>query len=214
MLSSSGSASIVPKPRRTVRRGMDFLVMIMMARSSLSACVASGTLTHLKRNAPGDRDNRAWTNENRRLARRARSGEASADRSNRARGRSHTSAASRRPSPRTPRGESAGQPATRPPLESSCRRAVRPDASIAVPSSSTSRHLPMASKFSSAKPSGSIREWQVAHTAFCRCASMRARTDRGGSPSAFSGKPGTSGGGGRRRRAEDVLEQPFAAQYR
>ena len=53
MLSSSGSASIEPMPRRTVRRGIDFLLMNMITPSSLSirhspqrtfvSCVVSDT---------------------------------------------------------------------------------------------------------------------------------------------------------------------------
>jgi hypothetical protein len=41
------------------------------------------------------------------------------------------------------------------------------------------RHPPIASKFSSAKPSGSIGAWQAAQTGFARCCSSRSRIDAG-----------------------------------
>src|SRR5262249_33102579 len=65
------------------------------------------------------------------------------------------------------------------------------------------RHLPTASKFSSAKPSGSIRWWQDAHDGFFRCASIRSRSDRGcpSAPASLSaGMSGGGGGGGAPRR--------------
>src|SRR6266850_5114821 len=54
----------------------------------------------------------------------------------------------------------------------------------------------MGSKFSSAKPNGSIGAWQPAHRGLLRCASNRWRTDVGLPVSLRSGKGGTSGGGG------------------
>ena len=71
-----------------------------------------------------------------------------------------------------------------------------PDASMgACPS--VVRHFPIASKFSSAKPNGSIRWWQVAQTAFWRCACMSSRIDTSGCSRALvSGSGGTLGGGG------------------
>ena len=53
----------------------------------------------------------------------------------------------------------------------------------------------MASKFSSAKPSGSITPWQALHDGLARCCSMMARTDSAFSPSLFSLNASTSGGG-------------------
>src|SRR5262249_8335516 len=40
------------------------------------------------------------------------------------------------------------------------------------------RHSPIPLKFSSANPSGSIRRWQLAHTALARCSSIDSRSDR------------------------------------
>src|SRR5260370_36727940 len=58
------------------------------------------------------------------------------------------------------------------------------------------RHFPVASKCSSAKPSGSIREWQDAHTAFLRCSSIRSRSAVGLLFPSFNLSGGTLGGGG------------------
>ena len=77
----------------------------------------------------------------------------------------------------------------------SCRRAARPTRRSAYSPSPVVRQRPMASKFSSAKPSGSIWAWQLAHTGLLRCCSIRSRTDAGFPPSPFSGSAGTSGGG-------------------
>src|SRR4030095_5725592 len=78
-----------------------------------------------------------------------------------------------------------------------------PDASIGEPDSSRSRHLPTPSKCSSARPSGSIIEWQLAQTGLFRCAEIRSRIERtlpaklGG---LSGGTPGSGGGGGVPRR--------------
>src|SRR5215468_2524020 len=53
----------------------------------------------------------------------------------------------------------------------------------------------MALKFSSPKPSGSMREWQAAQVAFLRCASNCWRIDID-EPILASSRLGTSGGGG------------------
>src|SRR3954467_302700 len=55
---------------------------------------------------------------------------------------------------------------------------IAPDASIGPPDSSSVRHLPTASKFSSASPSGSIIAWQPAHGGLGRCSTPRSRTER------------------------------------
>ena len=52
--------------------------------------------------------------------------------------------------------------------------ASTPAASIGWPSS-LSRHAPMPSKFSSERPMGSNRLWQLAHCGFTRCIFMRSR---------------------------------------
>ena len=87
-----------------------------------------------------------------------------------------------------------------------------PAGSIAPPGS-LSRHSPMPSKFSSAKPSGSITRWQLAHVGLRRCISSRARSER-----LLAGLVLLSvrhvRRRRRRRRAEDVLEDPLAAQHR
>ena len=63
---------------------------------------------------------------------------------------------------------------------------------------SLSRQRPIASKFSSANPSGSIRRWQFAQTGFLRCASIRSRSDVGcaASLSSSGGTLAGAGGGG------------------
>ena len=48
-----------------------------------------------------------------------------------------------------------------------------------MPPISFTRHMPTPSKFSSAKPSGSMIAWQLAQVGFFRCSSSRARTDSG-----------------------------------
>ena len=77
------------------------------------------------------------------------------------------------------------------------------------------RHPPITSKFSSANPSGSITEWQLLHVGFCRCCASRSRIDR--RRGARLGLRQIGVHAGRRRRhgqAEDVVQQPFAAQHR
>ena len=108
---------------------------------------------------------------------RARSRGPPACRSTRRRGPARRSAASRSPSRRTLRGlpQQRRRSSDRP-VE---LRAVRqqPADVDRRPASLVRRHLPIASKFSSAKPSGSICAWQLAQTGFVRCCSMRSRTD-------------------------------------
>src|SRR5215468_7366012 len=60
------------------------------------------------------------------------------------------------------------------------------------------RQRPVTSKFSSAKPIGSIIRWQELHAAFARCASIRSRTVSGFPPDTaeVSSSLGTAGGGG------------------
>ena len=96
-----------------------------------------------------------------------------------------------------------------------------------VPSISTARRVdrrsgftaisakrPIASKFSSAKPNGSISLWHVAHAGFLRCSSSRSRTESACSPATFSSNAGTSGGFDGGGVAQNILEQPFSAQNR
>src|SRR5262245_51263374 len=47
---------------------------------------------------------------------------------------------------------------------------------MGVPSSAV-RQRPTASKFSSEKPTGSIRLWQLAHAGLARCSASRSRTE-------------------------------------
>src|ERR1051325_9185544 len=71
-----------------------------------------------------------------------------------------------------------------------------PDASIGVPASA-SRQRPTGSKFSMAKPIGSIRAWQLAHAGLARCWIIASRMVSGLPvvlPSVFNA--GTFGGGG------------------
>ena len=62
--------------------------------------------------------------------------------------------------------------------------------------SAASRYLPVPSKCSSARPSGSITAWQLAHVGLRWCIAMRSRSVFGCSPASSSFSPGTSGGGG------------------
>ena len=62
--------------------------------------------------------------------------------------------------------------------------------------SPTVRQRPTASKFSRAKPRGSIWAWQLAHAGLARCCSIASRIDRGSPLSVVSSSAGMSGGGG------------------
>ena len=76
-------------------------------------------------------------------------------------------------------------------------------ASMGRPDSSTVRHAPMASNCSSANPSGSITEWQLAQLGFVRCCANRSRIVAGGASGLVSARfvstPGGGGGAGRPR---------------
>ena len=79
---------------------------------------------------------------------------------------------------------------------------------------SLTRHLPVASKFSSARPSGSITRWHDVHAGLLRCCSMRSRTDSARPDSAVpfvSSSAGTFGGGGGGGDAEQHFHHPLAA---
>src|SRR5579863_3731810 len=73
-----------------------------------------------------------------------------------------------------------------------------PDVSSAAPSAPALRHFPTESKFSSAKPTGSITRWQDAQAGLLRCNSNCARTVFGTAavPLLLSSSVGTFGGGG------------------
>ena len=58
------------------------------------------------------------------------------------------------------------------------------------------RQRPIASKFSSAKPIGSMRTWQDAHAGFRRCTSICSRIDSRRPSAEVACSSGTSGGGG------------------
>ena len=59
------------------------------------------------------------------------------------------------------------------------------------------RQRPMASKFSSDSPTGSIRAWQAAHAGLRRCSSIRSRIESTAADfSSFSGGTFAGGGGG------------------
>ena len=88
-----------------------------------------------------------------------------------------------------------------------------PEASIGTPASRV-RQAPTASKFSIARPSGSMTRWQPAHDGDVRWDSILSRIVRGGASGAGSAsgwyiarRPG-------RRRAHEILEDPLAAQHR
>ena len=141
---------------------------------------------------------RPTTSGSRRATPRGRSGAASAGRSTRRRGRARTPSGARRRCRRTvwpPGGRRAPSAAPRG-LRTTGRPGSDPDASIGVLPSSRVRSVPTASNCSSAKPSGSICAWHVAHAGFCRCASSRSRTDCRWPSAPLSLSAGTSGGGG------------------
>src|SRR5262249_61167464 len=71
-----------------------------------------------------------------------------------------------------------------------------PVASTFRPDSSTVRHAPITSKFSTAKPSGSIVEWQLLQDGFLRCSASRSRIDAGRAPGLSLRLVSTPGGGG------------------
>src|SRR5262249_45695738 len=58
------------------------------------------------------------------------------------------------------------------------------------------RHAPIASKFSSANPSGSITEWQLLQEGLVRCCANLSRIDAGAAPGLVSSVVFTPGGGG------------------
>ena len=82
------------------------------------------------------------------------------------------------------------------------------------PPASRVRHAPTASKFSSAKPIGSMTLWQVAQAGFARCSAICSRMVFGFSPAAVSFSAGTSGGRRRDRRTENIFQNEFAAEHR
>src|SRR5579863_4741843 len=73
-----------------------------------------------------------------------------------------------------------------------------PATSSSAPSAPVSRHFPTESKFSSAKPTGSITRWQDAQAGLPRCNSNCSRTVFGtaATPLLLSSSVGTFGGGG------------------
>ena len=81
-------------------------------------------------------------------------------------------------------------------------------------SPSLARKAPMASKFSKAKPSGSMRAWQLAQLGLARCCSIRWRSDAGQHAPCRSRQFRHVRRRRRRRRAEDLLEHPLAALHR
>src|ERR1700674_499395 len=74
-----------------------------------------------------------------------------------------------------------------------------------------SRQFPTESKFSSAKPGGSITRWQPAQGWFVRCSSNCARTVFGTAPAPLllSSSDGTFGGGGEGGVLRKVLSTYF-----
>src|SRR3954454_9574029 len=71
-----------------------------------------------------------------------------------------------------------------------------PVASTGFPDSSTVRQPPMASKFSSENPSGSITEWQLLQDGLLRCWASRTRIEVVSAPGFESRFVSTPGGGG------------------
>ena len=92
---------------------------------------------------------------------------------------------------------------------------MTPVASTGLPPSLI-RHRPVTSKFSSARPSGSITRWHDAHAGFFRCSSIRSRTD---SSLPSDGRTGLLERRHvrrrrRRRRPEQHFHDPLAAHHR
>ncbi len=212
--SSSGSASGDAQPAQERPCGTaHLLVMNMVSSPTASVLLRRVALTlHLKRRALDDAEH-----DRRKpvvLAPRclARSRARPACRSTEGRGRARRSSASRSRCRRTARGSrSSAWRSVHDAVDLACRRAAAPIASIGVPGLDVSRQAPTASKFSSAKPSGSMILWQPRTAGFARCSSIRSRIVCGAAPGSIFVAAARSRGG-RRRRAEQVLEHPLAAQ--
>ena len=129
-------------------------------------------------------------------------------------GRSHTSAAAPPPCRRTARAGAAAPSSTRRCPSNFVPSGKTPVASIGC-SPSRSRHRPTASKFSIAKPIGSIRAWQPAHAGLARCCGHRVpHRQRLARARALGLQRRHVGRRRRRRRRQQVLEHPLAAQHR
>ena len=113
------------------------------------------------------------------------------------------------------RGGRAAPAAGWPGRRAACRRRAGPRRRPASPPSA-SRHLPIRSKFSSAKPIGSMTAWHDAQLGLARCCSSRWRTDVACAPGSadVARLVSTPGRRRRHRRAEQVLENPLAALHR
>ena len=101
-------------------------------------------------------------------------------------------------------------------LDRRCRRTAARRCRPVMPPSRM-RHLPVASKFSSARPSGSITRWHDVHCGLLRCCSMRSRTVQ---RAAGIGRAlrfferGHVRRRRRRRRSEQHFHHPLAALHR
>src|SRR2546427_4223467 len=84
--------------------------------------------------------------------------------------------------------------------------ASTPLPSIFAPLGMAARHCPTESKFSSAKPGGSMTRWHDAQAGLLRCSSSCSRTDFGADsvPLMLSSSVGTFGGGGSGRVFRNV----------
>ena len=82
------------------------------------------------------------------------------------------------------------------------------------PSSPRVRQRPTASKFSSARPSGSMLRWHAAQTALLRCSAISSRIVCARPPGLVLLERRHVGRRRRRRRAEHVFQNPFAAAHR
>ena len=193
--SSNGSARAAPAPRRNVRRGMDIFEMNITSDLVTTDASASRLLLASGTARSSQSRGRATRIGSCRRRRHGRSSGRPACRRPRGCGRARRSAASRS----SCRPERSGRFEQRlaqlhHAVDLACRRRARPRHRSAMPASSV-RHAPTASKFSSARPSGSITLWQLAHAGLARCCSIRARTVFG-APGVSSGNGGTTGGGG------------------
>ena len=210
-------------PRRNVRRERCFLVMnivlvsliaSMTALDSSLRTVALLRLLHLKRRALRRSDDERREPVVVCAPRRARSRGRPACRNAPGRGRGRRSAAFPSSCRRTAPGASAAPAAAPPGRRPSCRRPAgrrRRSAPAVVLRPPLRRSRRSSRARTRADPS---RAWQLAHAGFLRCSSIRSRTDSGLAAFVVFLERRHVRRRRRRRRAEDVLENPLAAQHR
>ena len=220
-----GSARVAPTPRRNVRRGNAFLVMNIIVLSiefisslpedSPAVCLRLLRFSHLKRSALHHAQNQRCKRVIVPAPPRGRSRGPPAHRNTARCGRCAYISSFSATAPtncsgwRSKRLLQSGHA-----VELRSRPGSTPEASIGLPAS-RSRHLPTASKFSIAKPIGSMRAWQLAQAGLARCWIIASRIGkRLAGFAAFRLQRRNVRRRRRRRRCEQILQHPLAAQHR